>query len=220
LYSRFSKVLRLVYPLVPQPPSAVIIDFSVPLAPVLNVQLPLNTDRNIYGVQIDNGGAVLSPPSIVTLVSDDPTDNRLVILAGFDSQGNPLLEELNMTGTAPVDSVNTYAILEFIQFPGCGGGVSGAGQGGGGIGPGTLVITTAFLPNATVGNPYDVFLTATGGVPPYMWTITAGALPTGLTLSPEGEISGTPTTAGVFDFIIQVQDSSMTVRRLSVRLAL
>jgi hypothetical protein len=152
-------------------------------------------------------------------VSDDPTDNRVVILTGFDEAGNPLLEEFNMTGTAPVTSANTYAILEFVQFPGCGGGIDGAGQGGG-VTPSVLVITVSSFPGGSVGSPYDAFATAAGGVPPYMWTIASGALPPGLTISPEGEISGTPTTAGVYDFILQVQDSSMAVRRLSVRMTL
>ena len=57
-------------------------------------------------------------------------------------------------------------------------------------------ITTNSLPAWTGRAVYSQTLGATGGTPPYTWAITAGALPTGLSLSSSGVISGTPTTAG------------------------
>ncbi|GHT15703.1 hypothetical protein AGMMS4956_16260 [Bacteroidia bacterium] len=55
-------------------------------------------------------------------------------------------------------------------------------------------ITTASLSSGTVGTAYNRTLTATGDAT-ITWSITAGSLPAGLTLSAEGVISGTPTTA-------------------------
>src|SRR5207249_6262043 len=50
------------------------------------------------------------------------------------------------------------------------------------INPPPLSITTASpLPAATVGNPYLQALAATGGTPPYSWSVVSGALPAGLT---------------------------------------
>jgi len=57
-------------------------------------------------------------------------------------------------------------------------------------------ISTSSLPNGTVGTAYSQTLAATGGTSPYSWTVIAGSLPSGLTLSSSGLISGTPTTAG------------------------
>lgn len=58
-----------------------------------------------------------------------------------------------------------------------------------------LVISTSSpLPNGKVGMAYSQTLTATGGTPPYTWTISSGTLPAGLSLT-AGVISGTPTTA-------------------------
>jgi len=75
---------------------------------------------------------------------------------------------------------------------------------------GTAVsITTTFLANSPPGLPYSDTLTATGGVLTYQWSVVAGGLPPGLTLTTKngiGLVSGTPTTPGVFQFTVQVLD--------------
>lgn len=72
----------------------------------------------------------------------------------------------------------------------------------------TLEIVTGALPDATPGQAYLVLLEATGGVPPYSWSLFAGTLPTGLTINAaNGTISGTTTQVGSFDIAIQVRDS-------------
>ena len=65
------------------------------------------------------------------------------------------------------------------------------------------------LPQGQVGTPYNATLTATGGTSPYTWEKTSGALPDGLTLNlTTGVISGTPTTAASYAFLVKVTDSS------------
>jgi hypothetical protein len=49
---------------------------------------------------------------------------------------------------------------------------------------------------------------ASGGVKPYKWSISSGALPPGLALSSGGSTTGKPTTAGTFSFVIRVDDSA------------
>jgi len=74
--------------------------------------------------------------------------------------------------------------------------------------PATLAITTATLPGAALGVVYSATLQASGGVPSYTWSVTAGSLPAGLSLSGAGVISGTPTGAlGTSNFTVQVTDS-------------
>lgn len=70
-----------------------------------------------------------------------------------------------------------------------------------------LAITTAVLPNGTVGTAYSSTLAASGGTPPYSWSVFSGSLPAGLTLG-GGMISGTPQHSGVFPFTVQVTDST------------
>ncbi len=68
-------------------------------------------------------------------------------------------------------------------------------------------VSTTVLPPASVGQPYSATLTAAGGTPPYSWQASAGALPAGLALSAQGELSGTPAQAGNFGFAVQATDS-------------
>ena len=71
-----------------------------------------------------------------------------------------------------------------------------------------LAISTATLPNGVVTKAYSQTLGATGGITPYIWSITAGALPNGLTLNPAtGVINGTPTTALTYNFTVTVTDN-------------
>jgi Putative Ig domain len=51
-----------------------------------------------------------------------------------------------------------------------------------------------------------VALSATGGVAPYTWSVSAGALPGGLALGQDGSVSGSPNAPGHFTFTIQVAD--------------
>ena len=45
--------------------------------------------------------------------------------------------------------------------------------------PGPLTITTTALPAATAGVAYSATLAATGGTPPYTWSLASGTLPAG-----------------------------------------
>jgi hypothetical protein len=69
---------------------------------------------------------------------------------------------------------------------------------------------TRTLPAGNVGSPYSALLAATGGTPPYTWSISAGALPAGLNLNPaSGAISGSPTgPPGTASFTATATDHS------------
>src|SRR6266478_7714139 len=69
--------------------------------------------------------------------------------------------------------------------------------------------TASPLSSGTVGVGYSQTIAVTEGTAPYVWSITAGALPSGLALSSAtGAIGGTPTSAGSFTFTVQVTDSA------------
>ena len=66
-------------------------------------------------------------------------------------------------------------------------------------------ITTATLQNGTAGTAYNQTLAATGDTP--TWDISSGSLPTGLTLSATGVISGMPTTPGTTSFTVRATNA-------------
>jgi hypothetical protein len=75
--------------------------------------------------------------------------------------------------------------------------------------PAKLIITSVAFHMGEVGLTYaTVTAGASGGVKPYKWSISSGALPPGLALSSGGSTTGKPTTAGTFSFVIRVDDSA------------
>jgi hypothetical protein len=79
--------------------------------------------------------------------------------------------------------------------------------------PTAPVITTASLPNGTLETPYSQSIQVSGGVAPFRWTVSAGALPSKITLNPSVTntvtLSGTPDTAvQALAFTVQVTDSA------------
>lgn len=71
--------------------------------------------------------------------------------------------------------------------------------------------TTAItLTKAIVDQPYAATLTASNGTPPYNWLLSSGELPDGLSLdSNSGQISGTPTSLGLYNFTYEVLAADM-----------
>ncbi|HJV43966.1 putative Ig domain-containing protein, partial [Caulobacter sp.] len=76
------------------------------------------------------------------------------------------------------------------------------------IGVGTVAIAPASLPNAAQGTAYSQTISASGGLAPYAFAVTAGTLPGGLSLSGAGVLSGTPTANGTFNFTVTATDST------------
>jgi hypothetical protein len=71
----------------------------------------------------------------------------------------------------------------------------------------SISLGPATLPNGTVGVAYSQAVTASGGIGPYTYAVSAGALPTGLNLnSTTGAITGTPTAGAPFAFTVRATD--------------
>lgn len=80
-------------------------------------------------------------------------------------------------------------------------------------GGGPLTIATGPLPDGVVGAYYFQVITATGGQFPYSWIVVPGEgrVPTGMSYTSRGHISGIPTEAGTFNFTMRVGDGSGTI---------
>lgn len=72
----------------------------------------------------------------------------------------------------------------------------------------TSGMSTAAPPGATLNTPYSAQLNTTGALAPYTYLLESGTLPTGVSLSSTGLLSGTPTVAGTFNFSVRATDAS------------
>lgn len=71
----------------------------------------------------------------------------------------------------------------------------------------TIAVLPVSLPDGGLGAPYSQLLSVAGGTGPYGFAMTAGALPDGLLLNgTTGQISGTPTVLGAFNFTVTASD--------------
>jgi hypothetical protein len=83
-------------------------------------------------------------------------------------------------------------------------------------------IVTGSIPNAHIGVNYSTQFTGIGGQPPYTWSLIPGsALPSGLNLSSDGVISGTPDgPAATYDFTIRITDTAANFRDIPFTLTI
>lgn len=84
------------------------------------------------------------------------------------------------------------------------------------ISPGLQITDGSPMPDATMGSAYSTTVNATGGTPPFRWAMTPDvASAPGLSLSPNGVMSGTPTTTGTYSFTLaltaKTEDGDQTV---------
>ena len=73
-----------------------------------------------------------------------------------------------------------------------------------------ITVGPSNLPAGNQNTAYDQQIVAAGGVAPYVFAVTSGALPTGLSLSGTGFLTGVPTAIGTYTFTISATDRSVT----------
>ncbi len=76
-----------------------------------------------------------------------------------------------------------------------------------------LRICTESLDTSIADHEYNVELKATGGFAPYSWCLPSGNLPSGLSLSSDGILSGIPAAPGSYEFALSVRNSGGDERR-------
>ncbi len=75
-------------------------------------------------------------------------------------------------------------------------------------GPAASLNLSGTLPSATVGTNYSASLSVTGGTAPYTFAVSSGQLPNGIALAKDsGTVSGTPSSAGTFNFVVSAVDA-------------
>jgi len=81
-----------------------------------------------------------------------------------------------------------------------------------------LAIVDEPLPSLEIGVDFNFVLHATGGVAPYVWSVSGGELPEGIDLTPQGILHGRPTKPGTFSLTVTVGDSGHPAHTFSKEL--
>jgi len=166
------------------------VNASIPPLQVTSSQLPGGTVGSAYSATLSASGGT-SPYS--WSVSSGTLPTGLSLSSSGTLSGTP-----TVAGSFPF----TVAVKDAASASAS----AGLGINVAGLPP--LQITSSQLPGGTVGSAYSATLNASGGTPPYSWSLSSGILPAGLSLSSAGTLSGTPTVAGAFPFTVAVKDAA------------
>lgn len=179
-------------------------------------------DSTIVELSTDNGGvganygAACTPQSARTTLDDAAVTSITTANPPFSGTFQPEGKLSDFAGKSGIDANGVWKLLVIDDSGGDTGVLdcwslivtpASCTPGTGPCGCSAISITPPTLPDGSVGTLYTQTLTATGGAGPYTFSLASGALPTGLSISPAGNLTGTPSAAGVFNFTISAQDS-------------
>ena len=153
-------------------------------------------------LQDSSGTKALTSYSTTILVFTTTTPNRTLY---FSIQGT--LKDQETTIDSKVLPLNFSFDEVITSSDGSGNGVALRFRKITPIESGAIAIASP-LPNEYSGELYLQVLSAVGGTPPYTYTLNSGTLPIGLILNSNGILSGTPSTPGIYQFNVMVEDSS------------
>jgi hypothetical protein len=123
-----------------------------------------------------------TPPPGITI---NPTTG---VLSGVPTAAGPFTFGVTVTDSAAGTASENYSVT---------------------VSPPNISISPTTLPTGSVNVAYSQQITPSGGTAPYMYGLALGStLPPGVTLSPSGLLSGTPTTGGSYTVNVQVTDST------------
>ncbi|MFN0039054.1 MAG: Ig domain-containing protein, partial [Burkholderiales bacterium] len=183
------------------PPPAEVVSLTPPTVAIqVNAQSSLTVSLNVAQLTATtvtlsaNAGGIVTLPATVQVPA-----NQISVTFTITGQAVGTTQVTATIGTTSASSAVTVSLA-----------------------PPMLVLPAQTLPPATVNVPYSHQLVATGGTAPFTWSpiLILVGLPPGLTLSPSGLLSGTPTTAGTPNFTVQVQDAGIPMQTASRTLSL
>lgn len=164
----------------------IVIGVQTPVAGATSATVAANSNANAITLALSGGAAssvAVATPAAHGTATASGTAITYTPLAGYSGTDSFTYTATNGAGTSAPATVTLT-----VSAP-------------------TLVLTLATLPAATQGVAYSQTLTASGGTAPYGFVVSAGALPSGLTLAANGNLTGTPTAAGSFAFTLTVTDA-------------
>ena len=183
--------------------------FTISVNPALKVTLatlPAGVVSALYTSTTLAATGGISPYTWTTTAGSLPTGLNLStagVISGTPTASGPFGFTVKVTDSLGATSTASFSIT--INSP-------------------LSITTTGALPSVDAGVIYSVTLAATGGTPPYAWSVSSGSLPGGLSLAPgTGIISGTPTAAGIGTnptFTVKTTDASNDVATSNLSIAI
>ncbi|WP_216363487.1 putative Ig domain-containing protein [Subtercola boreus] len=189
------------------PKSAAVVPYTVPSAPVISAVTAGDSSATLTFSAPNNGGSVITGYTVTPYL-------------GSTAQAAQVF-----TGTATTQSVvglTPGAAYTFTVSAQNAAGSGAASARSTAVTPNqSPSLTFAAPPSGEVGVAYSRMLTVTNGTSPFTWSVSAGALPPGLTLgTSSGVLAGTPTTAGSYTFTVQIVDASAQTASRSVTIVI
>ncbi len=171
-----------------------------------------NTGSQSYSITINCPTITLNPSSLPNGVANSSYSQTVttsggtapityVVTSGALAAGISLSSAGILSGTPTTVGSSTFTITA-TDAQGCTGSRSYAMT----IECPVINLSPTGLPNGIVGSSYSQTISGNGGTPPYGYGVTAGSLPSGLTLTSSGFLSGTPSSAGTFSFTVTATD--------------
>lgn len=171
------------------------------------------TGSRAYAINVSCGTVTVSPATLPSGSVGTPYSQNLSAAAGtapfsFAVTSGNLPDGLTLSSTGALTGTPTTTgsfnfTVTVTDSPGC----TGTQDYTIDISCVAISLTAPPLPNAVKGIFYDTTITASGGSSPYSFSVTSGSLPSGITLSPDGTLSGTATVEGSFPFTITATDA-------------
>ncbi|MCU0701338.1 MAG: putative Ig domain-containing protein, partial [Myxococcaceae bacterium] len=149
---------------------------------------PVETNPGLMAAASDMGGAMLALPADLTAGT-----YWLGVCVNFDganATGGFQIDEITVTNNCAVAQAGTV------------------------VSTGALTVLTTTLPMATQYAPYGLRLRATGGSGAVTWSQTAGSLPPGMALNPDGLLTGAPARTGSFSFQATATSGTATAQQM------
>jgi len=157
---------------------------------IVTASLPSAFYQASYQQTLAGSGGL--PPYAWTIAAGVLPEGLLLDAASGELGGVPL-ETGSFDFTVRLTDVNGFTAERAFSLP---------------VGYAPLSVTTSAPPPAPQGASYSEPLAASGGLPPYAWTLTGGALPAGLALDGvSGVIAGTASELGTYAFTVEVADA-------------
>lgn len=178
----------------PSSPQFIPVNATTTTAPVTVTARTRNSQAGIDNIAVafatSTAGSSFNPAAQNTNASGTASSTWTLVAGANTGSGTPTLPPLAFTPAAASFSVNVIQETT-LSFD-----------------------SPASLPGGSQGTAYPTTtFTASGGIGTYSWAVTSGTLPTGLSLTTGGVLSGTPAAAGAFSFTVTVTSGGQAQAR-------